>query len=215
LIDRLVSVPGARVLDVGAGTGISSVQLTAAGADVLAVEPDPQMADVCAGKGIPVERSTFECWDPAGRAFDQVVFGQSFHWVDPESALPKLVSIVPPGGRLALMWNQIAATGPKRAELERVYAEFGIDTPASNSESNAETALRELLAQSAFTVERVEVAEDLEYRADDWLGMVFTYSNHLVLDPATRAELRERLRDVIGTGGVDASNRALALVCTR
>ena len=94
-------------------------------------------------------------------------------------------------------------------------AEFGIDTPASNSESNAETAVRELLAQSAFTVERVEVGEELEYRVDDWLGMVFTYSNHLVLDPATRAQLRERLRGVIGTGGVDATNRALALVCSR
>jgi 2-polyprenyl-3-methyl-5-hydroxy-6-metoxy-1,4-benzoquinol methylase len=47
LIASLISTPGLNTLDVGAGTGISSVQLTRAGATVLAVEPDPRMAVVC------------------------------------------------------------------------------------------------------------------------------------------------------------------------
>jgi SAM-dependent methyltransferase len=77
----------ARVLDVGAGTGIASAQLVGAGAEVLAVEPDSRMARVAAGKGIHVEQATFEDWQPAGRSFDLVVFAQSFHWVQPRVAL--------------------------------------------------------------------------------------------------------------------------------
>ena len=42
----------ARVLDVGAGTGIASAQLVEAGAHVLAVEPDSRMARVAAGQAL-------------------------------------------------------------------------------------------------------------------------------------------------------------------
>jgi ubiquinone/menaquinone biosynthesis C-methylase UbiE len=215
LISRLVNRPGLRVLDVGAGTGISSVQLADAGADVLAVEPDARMAEVCQGKGIDVECSTFEQWQPADRTFDLVVFAQSFHWVDPETALPKLASLLNPGGRLALMWNRIAPTQPSRESFERIYADYQASSLASTSSSNAEAALPVLLRTSDFAVERVEVSEDLHYSTEEWLGLVFTHSNHVILEPAVQAELRDRLQAWIGDGGVSASNDALALVCTR
>lgn len=215
LITRLVPAPGPTVLDVGAGTGISSAQLAGAGADVLAVEPDEQMAARCRAKGIPVECSTFEQWQPRGRVFDLVTFGQSFHWVDPDVALPKLASLLNPGGQLALMWNRIRAEDSKQPGLERISAEYGITTPASTSANNAETALQALLHRAEFTAERVEVAEALHYSTDDWLSLVFTNSNHVVLEPAAKTELRARLREFIGDDGVSATNDALALICTR
>jgi len=215
LIARLVTSPGLRVLDVGAGTGISSAQLVAAGADVLAVEPDEQMAALCAAKGIPVEHSTFEQWQPRGRTFDLVTFGQSFHWVDPDVALPKLATLLTPGGRLVLMWNRITANDSVRRELERVSAQYGVTTPAATSGSNAETALQALLRRAEFTAERVEIGEALHYTTDDWLNLVFTHSNHVVLERAAKDDLRGRLALLIGDGGVDAVNDALALFCTR
>src|SRR6476620_609969 len=63
LIDDLLMQSRQTVLDVGAGTGIASEQRLAKGANVLAVEPDPRMADVARGKGIRVEIATFESWD--------------------------------------------------------------------------------------------------------------------------------------------------------
>ena len=215
LIARLVTAPGPTVLDVGAGTGILSAQLASAGADVLAVEPDEQMAARCLAKGIPVECSTFEDWESRDRTFDLVTFGQSFHWVDPDVALPKLASLVTAGGRLALMWNRIMASDSTRRGLDRISAEYGVTTPASTSSNNAETALQALLRRAEFTVERVEVGEELHYSTEDWLNLVFTHSNHVVLEPAAKTALRTRLRDVIGDEGVSATNDALALICTR
>ena len=46
LIDDLVASRIETALDVGAGTGISSRQLADRGVDVLALEPDPRMAEV-------------------------------------------------------------------------------------------------------------------------------------------------------------------------
>ncbi|CAN5583442.1 hypothetical protein BH09ACT7_BH09ACT7_47190 [soil metagenome] len=181
---------------------------------MLAVEPDAKMAAVASVKGIAVERSNFEQWPADDRTFDLVVFGQSFHWVDPDAALPKLVSLLNPEGRLALMWNRIVPTEPGREGMDRIYADYRATSPASTSGSNAATAFQALARTSSFAVERVEVGEDLHYSTEDWLGLVFTHSNHLILEPAAQSVLRERLRALIGDGGVSASNQALALICT-
>ncbi len=66
LIDDILMRGTRTVLDVGAGTGIASERLLAKGVNVLAVEPDPRMADIARDKGIPVEIATFESWEARG-----------------------------------------------------------------------------------------------------------------------------------------------------
>jgi SAM-dependent methyltransferase len=215
LIDRIALRPGLRVLDVGAGTGISSVQLTESGARVLAIEPDDRMADICSAKGIAVERCTFEQWDPAGRFYDAVVFGQSFHWVRPGPALAKIAAVLPTGGPLVLMWNRVFPVNPSRAELQRVYADYPAAAPSTPADPDGEAAVIAEIESHGFTVERTEYDEDLHYPSDEWVHMTSTHSNHLILEPAQRIELMERLTAFIGPAGVTARNNALGLFCAK
>src|ERR1700754_1988282 len=124
LIGDLLMQSPQTMLDVGAGTGIASEQLLARGVNVLAVEPDPRMAAVARNKGIRVETGTFETWDPAERRFDLVVFGQSFHWVNPDIALPKVHRLLTSGGRLALMWNRLFPTRPTHSDFAEIYGDY-------------------------------------------------------------------------------------------
>lgn len=182
------------------------------GADVLAVEPDPRMARVAAENGIPVEQVTFEDWQPAGRSFDLVVFAQSFHWVDPVPALKKVGAILRPGGRLALLANRIVPTAPTQQELDEINADY-LDVTA-RSIVNAEEEVAVLVEEYGFSVELHRVDERLHYTTEDYLDLVSTYSNRLLLEPAAQAELRSRLARRIGVAGVDAQNNAVAVVCT-
>jgi ubiquinone/menaquinone biosynthesis C-methylase UbiE len=215
LIAELVERQGLRVLDVGAGTGIASVQLQAAGAEVLAVEPDPHMADVAAGKGLDVEVATFEQWDPGGRTFELVVFAQSFHWVEPRTALHRVAGLLSPGGRLALLWNRITSEVPTREQFDAAYAGLLDQWQRPSVDVEGTDDLAGLLDEAGFDGVHRRYGERLHYRTDDWVDMVTTYSNVLTLEPDAQAELRVRLEQCIGPGGVDATNDALAIVCTR
>ena len=214
LIAGLMSRSHLRVLDVGAGTGIAAAQLRDAGADVLAVEPDPRMAQVAIDHGIRVEQATFEAWDPANRSFDLVVFAQSFHWVRPQPALTKVASILRPRGRLALLSNRITTLSPTRAQLDQAYAGYLDKSARPAVDAAYDGDLMTMIESYGFTIERREITEKLHYSTDAWVNMVFTYSNVLTLDPKARSELRARLQQRIGADGVDAENEAAAVIAT-
>lgn len=120
LIERIVAAaPGGLVLDVGVGTGIVARQLQLAGCQVLGVDPDPRLAEFARHTGVEVEVSTFETWEAAGRTFDAVVSGESWHWVDPAAGAAKAAEALRPGGLLAVFWN----TGQPPAGLDEAFTE--------------------------------------------------------------------------------------------
>ena len=190
------SVP--RILDVGSGTGILASQLREAGAKILAVEPDAEMAAVARAKGLEVEVSSFEGWDRRGRTFDLVSFGQSFHWVDPMIALPRIRTLLAPGGSLALAWNDIEARGELRTRLAAVAAKYhaegstaSLGTAAEDRFASVEHPALTQLRATGFSAHESTFVEELRYSRDDWLSMVFTYSAQLTMDPVKRAIMRE------------------------
>lgn len=214
LIDGLVESRHLRTLDVGAGTGIASLQLIEAGAEVLAVEPDSRMARVATENGIRVEQATFEDWLPAGRSFDLVVFAQSFHWVQPQHGLEKVASILRPGGRLALLSNRLTPVSPTRQELDEAYAGLLAASLRPPIDAVHDDELMVMIRKYGYIVERRRVTERLRYTTDAWVNMVLTYSNVVTLDPLRRSRLRSRLEQRIGAEGVGVENDATAVICT-
>jgi SAM-dependent methyltransferase len=98
--------PGSRVLEIGPGSGRVTAHLVAAGAQVVAVEPDQGFATHL-GRVLPavrVVRAPFEEAD-VGDGFDAVVAAMSFHWLDQSRALPKLGGVLRPGGWGAIWWT--------------------------------------------------------------------------------------------------------------
>src|SRR5271170_8117997 len=130
LVARIVAAsPGPDILDVGCGTGIAARQFRAAGGRVLGIEPDARMADFARRTGIEVEVATFEAWDSAGRTFDAVVAGRSWHWVDPVAGEARAAQVLRPGGRLAAFWHVIEPPRDVAAAVAAVYQRLVPDSP--------------------------------------------------------------------------------------
>jgi SAM-dependent methyltransferase len=99
---------GASVVEIGAGTGLVTRRLVAAGASVVAVEPDANMAAHLAGAvsgDVQIIRGTFEQAALPQDRFDLAVAATSFHWVDQAAGLPKLGQVIRPGGWAAVWWH--------------------------------------------------------------------------------------------------------------
>ena len=186
---------------------------------MLAVEPDPRMAEIARNKGIPIEIGTFESWDPAERRFDLVVFGQSFHWVNPDIALPKVHRLLPSGGRLALMWNRLFPTHPTHSDLAEIYRDYMdpgslVFGGSPNGLVDTERMIAPITA-SGFTVEERTYPRDAHYSTEHWLDLAFTHSNHLILAAEKASELRARLAERIGSKGVSVGGDTLLILATR
>ena len=108
LVERCGLVPGSRVLEIGPGTGQVTFRLLALGAEVVAVEPDPELAAFLRERSSPqveLVRDSLEDAELPSEAFDHAVAASSFHWVDEEVGLAHLYATLRPNGWIALWWT--------------------------------------------------------------------------------------------------------------
>lgn len=96
-----------RVADVGAGTGKLTRTLVEAGAEVVALDPDPHMLATLRGNvhAVPTFVGTGERMPLPDASLDAVTFGQAWHWVDPVPASREVARVLRSGGVLGLIWN--------------------------------------------------------------------------------------------------------------
>ncbi|CAN5755466.1 class I SAM-dependent methyltransferase [soil metagenome] len=109
LVEALGIGGGSVVVDLGAGTGIFTRLLVPTGAQLVAVEPLPQMRAALTAElpNVRVIDGTAESLPLNDASADAIISAQSFHWFDLSRAVPELHRALRPGGRLAAIWNEM------------------------------------------------------------------------------------------------------------
>lgn len=123
LADTLPLHAGRTVVDLGAGTGKFTRLLALTGAEVIAVEPVPEMRERLAEllPGVVVTAGTAEDTGLAGGCADAVVAAQSWHWFHEERALAEVERLLRPGGALGLVWNTYDTSVPWMRDFQEIY----------------------------------------------------------------------------------------------
>jgi SAM-dependent methyltransferase len=205
LIARIVGgSPGPDVLDVGCGTGISARQFQTAGCNVLGVEPDARMADFAQSRGLRVEVSTFESWQPAGRLFDAVVAAQSWHRVEPVTGLSKAAQALHPDGRLAIFGHVFEPPAEVGEPFAATFRRVAPDSPLNNQPARRPLDLyRAGYAKIADQIRASAHFDEPEQWRFDW-EQVYTRDQWLELLPTTGGLTRlhaDQLAEILGVVG--------------
>jgi SAM-dependent methyltransferase len=207
--DVVGMLPGRRVVEIGAGTGIATAQFAAYELDITCVEPDPQMAGVLEGKfaggdRVRAEIATFESWSAArtdeAPRFDGLLCAQAWHWTDPETRWRDAARALGTGGVLALFWNRDGYADPDvLACLIEVYERFGITDRAvlRHTEPIEEGWTDEEIAQAVgFTGHGNRMYHWTKRQGvHDHIARLNTISAHLILPVPVRAALTVALID--------------------
>ena len=215
--------PGPDVLDVGCGTGIAARQFQAAGCQVLGVDVDPRMAEFARRTGVSVEVSAFEAWDPAGRTFDAVIAGQTWHWVDPVAGAAKAASVLRPGGRLALFWNAFQPPAELADAFAEVYRQVLPDSLSARWMASRSNGYSPLHAKATDGIreaggfgepEHWRFAWQRPYTRDQWLDQMLTSGEASQYPAAKLAEVAEGIGAAIDAAGGSVTVNYTAEVLT-
>ncbi|MFF0744091.1 class I SAM-dependent methyltransferase [Streptomyces sp. NPDC004111] len=195
-VEELAGRPltGARVADIGAGTGIATAQLLARGARVTAVEPGEGMAAELrrAHPEVALVRGNGNALPLADSSVDLVTYAQAWHWTDPARSLPEALRVLRPGGALALWWNRTDTDVPwQRDQAERLRVFLGVELPTSAARGDHAPALTK---DQSVTFTRRTVRWSRRIPLDAHLANLATHSVFLVRDKESTARFLARER---------------------
>lgn len=214
------SLSGAKVVDVGAGTGISISLLHARGADVLAVEPGAGMAAEFRRTlpHLPIVRGSGDALPVADAHADFITYAQAWHWTDTARSVPEALRVLRPGGALALWWNTDALDIDWIAEAaDRAGRFFGVDTAAEKRKAAERTDRVDPSGRLDLTLRTVRWSRRVPL--DTHLGNIGSHSFLLVAPEERRTafleEERTQLLKVFPEGIVEETYDVLLLVARR
>lgn len=199
-------LPGRRIVEVGAGTGIATSQFIVNGLEMTCVEPDVQMAGVLARKlpEVDVVTTTFEGWSagrgPEAPRYDGLISAQAWHWTAPQTRWRDAAAALHSGGVVALFWNRDGYSDPAvRALIAGAYDRHGIEDRAVPAETEDEPH-----GWPASEIDASVDFSDRDLRVYQWtrrqsvvehVARLNTVSAHLILPATVREALTHDLLD--------------------
>jgi SAM-dependent methyltransferase len=184
-----------RVLDVGAGTGLLTERLVAAGHDVVAVDPSAEMLEQLATRlpGVPTHLGPAEQLPLPPGSVDAVVAGQAAHWFQPDAAAAEMRRVLRPGGVVGLVWNVRDERVPWVAALGELLAD-----EARGHEAD-QTVVAAFASALPADLDRTDVPHTAVVTPEQVVAGIGTRSYVATMDDAARAGFLDRVRRLLAT----------------
>jgi hypothetical protein len=155
------------------------------------------------GARVTVRAGTFEDLSAEDGPFGLVVAAQSFHWADPDTRWRRLVDLLAPDAAAAMFWNRWAIDPEAHdvAELRAIYDALGAElVPDLEGDDSDDWPLAEIQQTSGLAdVQKRFYPWGLDLATEDYLALLGTTSQYVVLPDEERDRLFARLRHALGT----------------
>jgi ubiquinone/menaquinone biosynthesis C-methylase UbiE len=205
--------PNQKVLEIGSGPGIASLELAKLGVQMVCLEPSLAACELARRKcaeypDVEFINTTFEEWELGNQQFDVVIATTSFHWITPGIRTQKTAAALKEDGLLVLLWNtppqpsyevfqgliDIYQTHtPDLAKYEE-YEDYQANLGQMGQEVIDSGYFRDLISEQVIT--------QVTYGVDDYLTLLSTLSPYIKLAEQQRsnlfAQLKQRLESNYG-----------------
>lgn len=202
-----------RVLEIGCGTGNATLPFINTGADLVAVEVGENLARYTASKfsdyqNFKIVHIPFEEYRTEDK-YDLIYSATAFHWIRNDVGYPRCRELLREDGVLALFWNTPRISDENKVlkrkiqDLYREYLNDGCDDIITEVwyKNRCESfqymmrlyGYRDLTSRIYF--------ETRVMNADDYVGLLHTYSNHMALPDSPREIFFRKIHDAINEHG--------------
>jgi SAM-dependent methyltransferase len=212
LLDTLVEYthlsPSAELLEIGPGTGQATADIAARGYYITGIELGEHLASKAREvlkpySNVKIVAGAFEDADLPAGYYDLIYAATAFHWIRESAKFTKTANLLKDGGYLAIIHTEHVSDehGDEFFKLSHpIYQKYQKNVPHTEVPALPHT---DELAPRPFDVDLFDFVHfasfpyDVSYTAEEYCGLIGTYSPNLALPPATRARLFDDIRQVI------------------
>lgn len=200
--------PECRILEIGAGSGLSTVGLANLGAHLTALEPSEAFAKLVHQhtrnfNNIEIINTDFSHYTLKNQFRAAFAF-MSFHWVKDSDKFDRLAQMIEDDGSLVIVWQYfLQQRSPTMDEVNRILsAEFNSPYKTSKHNNDQLRLLNkrddELMANDLFYVDGFKsYINTLELPPDSYCSLLKTFSDVEDLPHEKRQGLFDKIRPIV------------------
>ncbi len=196
---------GAKLLEIGAGTGIATAYFLKNNFQVDAIEPGINLSafmlqKFCDHKNLKLITKDFESSTLNNDHYDLVYSATAFHWVNPIIGYTKIKHILKPSQSLALFWNHPFVGDENdivHQAIQKQYQKYfdNKKAPRKFLESDLQQQVTLLSDNDFVNVETKLYHAKRQLNADDYVALLNTYSDHVLM--LNKHEFQEKVKNII------------------
>ncbi len=233
LFEKLIKVAGlqsgAKLLEIGPGTGQATIPLAKKGYGITAIELGENLAKLAKQNLLPYKNvkvlvGSFENTNLPAASFDLVFVATAFHWIDPAIQFTKPYDLLKVGGHLAII-NTVHVSDEADdiffKATHPIYNKYDSNNVIPVEHTNKIVTLPRisglkpqdgddsLFSQVSFDVFPLQI----EYSSNQYTDLINTYSPTLAMDRSQRTKFLSELRSLIDNqfGGKITKHFAMTL----
>lgn len=202
-----------RLLEIGAGSGIATVELAKLGGHVVAIEPGSHLAAIARKqtegfRNVEVLEGTFESFE-SPEQFDAILAFTAYHWIDEGIKYRKVLDLLDDAGSLVLIWNSFfLSDSTVTAEVNRAYHEYLPE--AYPDESTVEQVNEGVLSKlhrreqevvqnlPLYTVALRKYFTVYNYNAETYPKLLNTFPKIVEVEEGQRQKFFARISEIVG-----------------
>lgn len=205
-----------RLLEIGAGSGIATVQLAKLGGHVVAIEPGAHLAAITrkqieGSKNVEVLEGTFEDFESFER-FNAILAFTAYHWIDEGIKYRKVLDLLDDAGSLVLVWNSFfLSDSAVTAKVNRAYYQYLPDAyPVESSvEQVNEGVLSKLHRREQEVVQNLllyavalrKYYTAYNYNAETYPKLLNTFPKIVEVEDGQRKKFFARISEIVSKYG--------------